>query len=192
MSENNFKPAQHLTFRSLSIFVTAALCLALVPAQSQEKKTKSNDDDVIKVTSNLVNLDATVKDKKGKFVTDLKAEDFTVTENGVRQSIQFFDSTLVGGNDAGQPNAAASKETTPGLPGPSHLPRNIVSLVLDGQTTEATNLKPVREGIIKYIRERVTKNDSVSLFAISGGLQLLQPFTQDKERLISAVEKAYG
>jgi VWFA-related protein len=193
MAENNFKPGQHLSFRFLGLFVTAALCLTLVPAQSQEKKQtrKSGDDDVIKVASNLVNLDVTVKDKKGKAVTDLKAEDFTVTENGVHQNIQFFDSTLAGGNEAKQPNAA-SKETTPGLPGPSQLPRNIVSLVLDSQTTEAANLKPVRDGIIKYIRERITNNDSVALFAISGGLQLLQPFTQDKERLISAVDKAYG
>lgn len=199
MSDYNFNLKQRLIVRFLSLFVMAALCLTLVPAQSQEKKEtrKSTDqDDVIKVTSNLVNLDVTVKDKKGKTVTDLKAEDFTVTENGVRQTIQFFDSTLVGGNDADQPNTASGQpNTAPGQPTPrppNHLPRNIVSLVLDGQTTEATNLKPVRDGIIKYVRERITNNDSVALFAISGGLQLLQPFTQDKERIISAVEKAYG
>ena len=176
----------------MHLLVTFAIFLATIPVRSQDKKEpQKSAEDVIKVTSNLVNLDVTVKDKKGRAVTDLKADDFTVIENGVRQTIQFFDSTLAGGNDADQPNAA-SKETTPGLPGPSHFPRNIVSLVLDGQTTEATNLKPVRDGIIRYIRERITTNDSVALFAISGGLQLLQPFTQDKERLISAVEKAYG
>ncbi len=49
----------------------------------------------------------------------------------------------------------------------------------------------MREGIIKYIRERISDNDSVALFSISGGLQLLQPFTQDKAKLIAAVEKAY-
>jgi len=64
--------------------------------------------------------------------------------------------------------------------------------VLDGQTTEGANLKHVREGVIKYIRERIQDSDSVALFAISGGLQLLQPFTQDKAKLISAAEKAYG
>src|SRR5213595_2153744 len=72
------------------------------------------------------------------------------------------------------------------------MPRNIISLVLDGQTTEGANLKHVREGVTRYIRERVQDSDSVALFAISGGLQLLQPFTQDKAKLISAVEKADG
>lgn len=70
------------------------------------------------------------------------------------------------------------------------LPRNVVALLLDGQSTEASNLKPVREGIIKYVKDRITSTDSVALFAVAGGLQLLQPFTQDKEQLISAVERA--
>src|SRR5207253_5379599 len=64
-------------------------------------------------------------------------------------------------------------------------------LVLDGQSTELANLKHVREGMLKYIRERISENDSVALFSISGGLQLLQPFTQEKAQIIAAVEKAY-
>ena len=51
-------------------------------------------------------------------------------------------------------------------------------------------MKHVRDGMTKYIRERISESDSVALFAISGGLQLLQPFTQDKAKLISAVEQA--
>jgi VWFA-related protein len=69
-------------------------------------------------------------------------------------------------------------------------PRNIISLVLDGQTTEGANLKHVRDGMTKYIRERISDNDSVALFAISGGLQMLQPFTDDKAKLIAAVDRA--
>jgi len=70
------------------------------------------------------------------------------------------------------------------------MPRNVIALVLDGQTTETTNLKPVRDGITKFIKERITTDDSTALFAIAGGLQLLQPFTQDKQKLLSAVEGA--
>ncbi|HEU0050164.1 MAG TPA: hypothetical protein VFQ43_21415, partial [Nitrososphaera sp.] len=57
-----------------SILFTTTLCLFVAAAQSQEKKEpkKSDEDDVIKVTSNLVSLDVIVKDKKGKAITDLK------------------------------------------------------------------------------------------------------------------------
>jgi len=176
----------------LSLLVTAAVFLAAVSVRSQDKKqTKSStdDDDVIKVTSNLVSLEVTVKDKKGKAVTDLNREDFTVIENGVAQKIEFFDSTLTT-NEAGQP-ANASDYPPPGSRTRNGLPRNIIALVLDGQSTQVSNLKHVREGIVKYIRERISDSDSVALFSISGGLQLRQPFTQDKERLIAAVENAY-
>jgi VWFA-related protein len=175
-----------------SILVPILLCVLVVSAQSQEKKepTKTTDNDVIKVTANLVSLDVIVKDKKGKALIDLKAEDFTVLEDGVPQKIEFFDSTLTNGSEAGQTaNPITSTEPQPRTP--TGFPRNIIALVLDGQSTEVANLKHVREGTVKYIRERITDDDSVALFSISGGLQLLQTFTHDKAKLIAAVEKAY-
>ena len=176
----------------LSLLATSALFLAPIPLRSQDKKQtrgSTDDDDVIKVTSNLVSLDVTVKDKKGKAVTDLHPEDFTVIENGVAQKIEFFDSTLTT-NEAGQPEKA-NDPAQPVSRTRSGLPRNIIALVLDGQSTQVANLKHVREGIVKYIRERVTDSDSVALLSISSGLQLRQPFTQDKQKLIAAVENAY-
>src|SRR6266436_5415285 len=137
----------------LTLLMVSLLGLSSLPAQSQEKKeTKKSaeEDDVIKVTSNLVNLDVIVKDKKGKAITDLKPEDFTVFENGVPQKIEFFDSTLTSGSEAGQPtNAAVSTQPKPQIP--TGFPRNIIALVLDGQSTELANLKHVREGMMKYI-----------------------------------------
>jgi hypothetical protein len=68
------------------VLISVLICVAL-PVCGQ-------DDDVVKVKSNLVNIDVIVKDKKGKYVSDLKAEDFTITENGVAQKIEFFDAPL--------------------------------------------------------------------------------------------------
>jgi VWFA-related protein len=175
----------------LNLLLISVLCLSAMQVESQEKKEPRKspaDDDVIRVNSNLVNVDVMVKDKKGKPITDLKAEDFVLSENGVRQNIEFFDSTLT--KKETKRSGAISVATGPHTP--NNLPRNIISLVLDGQTTEGANLKHVRDGMTKYIREHISENDSVALFAISGGLQLLQPFTQDKAKLISAVEKADG
>ena len=77
----------------LNLLVTSAIFLAAIPVQSQDKKEqrKSPDvDEVIKISSNLVNVDVMVKDKKGKAITDLKAEDFVLSENGVKQNIEYF------------------------------------------------------------------------------------------------------
>src|SRR5437764_7959335 len=113
---------------ALNILVPIAFLLAAIPIHSQDKKpNKSDDQDVIKVTSNLVSLDVIVKDKKGKPVTDLKAEDFTVTENGVPQKIEFFDSTLTSLGVTGQStDTVASTERNPHSP--TGFPRNIIAL----------------------------------------------------------------
>src|SRR5882724_3686919 len=125
----------------LSLLVLIAFLLAAIPIHSQDKKpNKSDDDDVIKVTSNLVSLDVIVKDKKGKAVTDLKPEDFTVSENGVPQKIEFFDSTLASNDFTHRDDVAqtttATVSTQPKARNPNGLPRNIIALVLDGQSTE--------------------------------------------------------
>ncbi|HVQ40485.1 MAG TPA: VWA domain-containing protein, partial [Pyrinomonadaceae bacterium] len=190
MHHVNCFPKNRGTRLCFNLLLASAVFLGALPVQAQEKKPPgSGDDDVIRVTSNLVNLDVMVKDKKGKAITDLKAEDFVLSENGVRQNIEFFDSTLAGRKDPARP---AIDTVTTGTREPNSLPRNIISLVLDAQSTEGANLKHVRDGMTKYIRERITDSDSVALFAISGGLQLLQPFTQDKAKLVSAVERADG
>ena len=150
----------------------------------------AQDEDVVKVKSNLVNIDVIVKDKKGKYVSDLKPEDFTIVENGVTQKIEFFDAPL-SRTPVKTGAAEVTGETTTTTPGPpSGLPRNYIALVIDSQTTDLTNLKQVREGTLKYIREQITDNDVVALLSVTNGLQMLQPFTQDKSKLIAALESA--
>ena len=150
-------------------------------AQTQEQE------DVVKVKSNLVNIDVIVKDKKGKYVSDLKAEDFTITEDSQAQKIEFFDAPAVRtetrkpGETTAQATATTGTTSTP--------TRNYVALVLDLQTTDFTNLKPVREGAIKYVREQVTDADAVALLSVTNGLKMLQPFTQDKAKLIASIEQ---
>src|SRR3989440_4099670 len=133
MSDPSFSRGRHVIRWLGTFLVISMLFLSSVPTQAQQKKEpkKSGDDNVIKVDSNLVSLDVIVKDKKGKAVTDLKPEDFTISENGVPQKIEFFDSTLTSGTEAVQPTTAIiSTQPTPRtLAG---FPRNIIALVLDG------------------------------------------------------------
>lgn len=158
-----------------------AVCLVATSAQSPK-----GQDEPVKLKTHLITMDVMVKDKKGKYITDLTADDFTITENGVPQKVEFFDPPFSGDGLTNQPAAA-----DPAHPGTSrNRTTNIISLVLDGATTEQSNMQPVREGMLRYIRQRITASDMVALFAVTTDLRLLQPFTQDKARLIAAVDKA--
>lgn len=170
--------------RAARLLLVLSFCAAQAPAQEV-----GQDEEVVTVKSQLVNLDVVVRDKKGKYVTDLKAEDFAVVENGVPQKVLFFDPPLTGGDGATPVQTETASREGPRTRG--RQTRNIISLVLDGQTTDLANMKQAGAGAVKYIRERVTQSDRVAVFSVSSGLQLLQTFTGDKERLIAAVERAY-
>src|ERR1044071_7946561 len=84
--------------RDKSMNIKAFLALLLVfsiffPALAQNKpaqtQTSDDKDDVVKITTNLVQVDVVVT-KDGKPVTNLTAADFEIFEDGKRQTITSF------------------------------------------------------------------------------------------------------
>src|SRR5260370_2362163 len=73
-----------------SACATLLICLA-VSAQQIGHNTSSKQDATFKVSTQLVVETVVVKDKSGNPVDGLAAKDFTVTENGVPQTIKFFE-----------------------------------------------------------------------------------------------------
>ncbi|MCC6590066.1 MAG: VWA domain-containing protein [Bryobacterales bacterium] len=63
--------------------LSVPVCLALALAWAQEETT-------IKVDVDLVSVLASVRDKKGTFVKDLKKDDFTIIEDGKKQDLRYF------------------------------------------------------------------------------------------------------
>jgi Ca-activated chloride channel homolog len=60
--------------------------------KSIEKTTPSDQpDDVIRVDTELVSIPTTVFDRNGRYVTNLKKEDFQIFEDGIEQEIAIFE-----------------------------------------------------------------------------------------------------
>jgi VWFA-related protein len=68
---------------------TSVLGVAVLVAQ-QTPPVRSEGDTTIKVTVDRVHMLFTVTDKKGRFITDLKKEDFEIIENKRPQSVLEF------------------------------------------------------------------------------------------------------
>jgi len=60
------------------------------PAKSPP--TQSADDDIIKVTTDLVTTPVSVLDRNGRFISGLKKKDFKIYENGIPQEVTYFQS----------------------------------------------------------------------------------------------------
>src|SRR5664279_4786120 len=75
--------------RALTVlFLTLALASALTPAPQSLQPQAS--DTVIRITVNLVQVDAVVMDSKDKPVTDLRKEDFVILQDGKPQVMTNF------------------------------------------------------------------------------------------------------
>src|SRR6476619_8374128 len=76
------------------LLVSGVLCAIVIPVAAQNQKVPvpidPNADTRITLDVNRVNMLFTVSDKKGRFVTDLKREDFEITEEKKPQQIVEF------------------------------------------------------------------------------------------------------
>src|SRR5947209_4691903 len=102
--------------RPLLALVLAHALLVSVAGQSPTTQTPSQKregapqkDDVVRITSNLVQVDAVVTDKKGQPVTDLRPEEFEIYEDGRPQKITNF--SFVSVADGAQPASTPATES---------------------------------------------------------------------------------
>jgi VWFA-related protein len=77
--------------RILFVFVlTAALLGQQNPPTRPQEKTPDDLGDAIKVDVDVVNILASVRDKKGTLLPHLEKQDFTILEDGKPQTIKYF------------------------------------------------------------------------------------------------------
>ena len=75
---------------ALSVLLLTGLAGALEPQSRALTEGRDPHPYRLSVNVNLVVLNATVRDTKGRFARDLREEDFGIYEDGVRQSIRLF------------------------------------------------------------------------------------------------------
>jgi len=63
-----------------------------IPDSGQTSEEVGNDD-VVKVSTTLVTVPVTVSDRDGRFIYDLRKEDFKIFDNGQEQQVAYFGST---------------------------------------------------------------------------------------------------
>ncbi len=178
-------------FRVTSL-LTAVVCLlapALVgppfgPALAQQP--------TFKVSVNVVDVDVTVKDAQGNFVTGLAAEDFEVFEDGKPQAIQTFSYIELPAQRrtafafAGRPVAADVRSNRDVESG------RVYIIVLDD-----LNVAPIRTAIVRrharnFIEQHFGPRDLASVVVTSGRKDAAQEFTNDPALLLRAVDNFFG
>lgn len=182
--------------RILLVVAFSAL-VALPVSLSQTSSPPANEPNrpVIHTTTREVLLDLVVRDKHHHAVTDLRPEEVEVYEDGVRQSVRVF--RRIQGSEqlqtersvAGAQNASAPvKSDENPLPLNSMRQVNFVSVVFAG--IAPLNLEFARRAVLEFLKSDDLPNTYVTIYRLDRSLQVMQPYTSDKDALAKAVGTA--
>lgn len=181
-------------------FFALFLTLALASAQnSPQAFQQQNAESVIRITVNLVQVDAVVTDSKGKPVSNLRKEDFVILQDGKPQTITNF-SYVSSKGSALQTTSAPLKQApaAKGVPAPpppvtgSAIPKQVrrtVALVVDDLGLSFESIAHIRASLKKFVDQEMQPGDLVAVMRTSAGMGALQQFTSDKRILYAAIDK---
>jgi VWFA-related protein len=160
-------------------------------APQQPQKPADDQDEVVKITTNLVQVDAVVT-KDGKMVTNLTADDFEIYEDGKKQEITSF--AFISNVPGTTPPPVTPTKEKPGTIPPSrpidpNEPHRTIAFVVDDLGTSAESMTQVRKQLRKFVNERLQPNDLVAIIRTGGEMGALQQFTNDKRILSRAVDQ---
>jgi len=175
---------------------TLLVCCGLVFGQ------QPNDPVTFKASTQLVVETVSVKDKSGKPVEGLKATDFTITEDGVAQTIKFFEyQRFEEAADAAPAPLPPPRlveplkklpytQISPESPGNvKYRDRRLLAMYFDLTAMQVPDQLRALDAGRKFIRNQMTSSDLMAIMIYSGAaVQVVQDFTDDRTRLLSILE----
>jgi VWFA-related protein len=178
-----------------------AVCVCLfvsffvAQGQQQEQATPEQTDDVLRVSSSVVQTDVMVFDKQGRFIEDLQREQFDLRVDGKPQSISFFERIKAGSvNEDAQLAAArgdARTEAT-GQDAARVVPLDrgrVVMFYIDDLHLAADSMQRVRAMLLQFVDRELGQNDEALISSASGQIGFLAQVTGDKTVLRAAIER---
>src|SRR2546422_11103858 len=80
----------------LGVFIGVIFCAPVLWGQTPEEPQRQAQSDVLRVYTELVQTDVMVFDKQGRFVNNLKKEDFELRIDGQIKPVDFFERVTAG------------------------------------------------------------------------------------------------
>ena len=160
-----------ISILAIALIVSALTFTPGTAAQSQSRPRQQpqptpspqqvGEGDVIRVDTELVTLTATVTDVRGRYLADLKQSDFTVYEDGVKQQIAYFSTG-------------------------DRVPMSL-GILFDTSGSMVDKIEGVEDAVQHFVKS-VAPGDEIFLIRFSDNAELVQDFTDDRRRILRAVE----
>ena len=127
-----------------------------------ETPIADDENEVIKVETELVTMPVSVLDRDGRFISGLQQRDFQIFENGVQQQVEYFQSVE-------QPFT--------------------VILLIDVSPSTEFRIDEIQNAAIAFI-DQLRPNDRVMVISFDEHVNILSPATNNKYQLKNAIRQA--
>lgn len=164
--------------RRVMVFIgfVSLLLISVTPSFTQQppqqkkdrRETSQNDDEVLRIDTDLISVDVTVTDRNGEVVTNLKPEDFKLYEDGVEREVSFFNMEKKGG--ATRPVAV------------------VFALDVSGSMT-SDEIERLRHAVRLFFERLADRTTLVAVITFGMNVNTIQGFTTDPQKLDRAFEK---
>jgi len=137
------------------------------PPETQQGSTPTGPEevdagDVIRVNTTLVTIPVSVMDRDGRYIPNLKKEDFRIWEDGVEQEVAFFQSV--------------------------DKPFSVV-LMLDTSPSTQFRLEDIQDGAMSFV-DQLRPDDRVMVVSFNDNIKVLSDFTTDRAKLHKAIQRS--
>src|SRR5438445_2166389 len=132
------------------------------PSPAPTATPPSDDNEVIKIETNIVTLPVSVLDRDGRFISGLQKNDFKIYEDGVEQKVDYFQSVE-------QPFS--------------------VILLLDVSPSTQFQIEDIQNAAITFVNQ-LRAGDRVMVIAFDEHVHVLSPLTSNRNQLRNAIRQA--
>jgi len=175
-----------------AIIFLSSLALAQQPVpRPAPTPTVTNENEVVKISTNLIQLDVSVTDATGKVIRDLRREEIEIYENGVKQEITGFSFISARpGEAAARPPNRGETGVTPPSPGITREQvHRTIAIVVDDLALSLESINQTKRALRQFVEQQMEAGDLVAIIRTGAGIGSLQQFTADKQRLFAAIER---
>lgn len=153
-------------------YTIAGILLSAVFAQAQNPAVPGTGgaETVIRSETRIVLVDASVTDKKNKFVRDLTQKDFHIREDGKEQKITSFSLESAGVS-------------------PERSAKHYIVLFFDTSSLTPSALLTERQDAIRFVDAFASPDRNIAVISYAETMQILQNFTADPVRVKDALNK---
>ncbi|HKQ51459.1 MAG TPA: VWA domain-containing protein [Pyrinomonadaceae bacterium] len=192
----------HTTTRSHRTLPLTFVLLALfaLPASAQ-KDEPGPADDIVRVTTELVQTEVMVFDKQGRFVEGLSPEQFELTLAGTKQAVSFFERVRAGSASEAAQLAAARRAAPARLEAPAKADApaaaeslatdrgRVIIFFVDDLHLSGASVVHARDALRRFVENQMSPSDQVAVVSASGRIGFLQQLTDNPAVLREAIAR---